>query len=76
MVLSEVAAKLGHYHWAIQRLQPREELPDFISMPEIPAGDPRFDYVNAYTLFGDAMHPTFGHLKALARAYDHVYHEG
>ena len=22
------------------------------------------------------MHPTFGHPKALARAYDHVYHEG
>ena len=22
------------------------------------------------------MHPTFRHLKALARAYDHVYYEG
>ena len=44
MVLSynclEVAAKLGRYHQAIRRLQPGEELPDWISMLEIPAGDP------------------------------------
>ena len=72
----EVAAKLGCYHRAVQRLRPGEELPDWISMLEIPAGDPRLDYVDAYTLLGDAMHPTFGHPKALARAYDHVYHEG
>ena len=80
MVLSynclEVAAKLGRYHWAIRRLQPGEELPDWISTPEIPAGDPQLNYVDAYTLLGDAMYPTFGHPKALARAYDHVYHEG
>ena len=72
MVLSynclEVAAKLGRYHRAVQRLQPGEELPDWISMPEIPAGDPQLDYVDAYTLLGDAMHPAFGHPKALARA--------
>ena len=72
----EVAAKLGHYHWAIRRLQPGEELPDWISMPEIPAGDPQLNYVDAYTLLGDAMHPAFRHPKALARAYDHVYHKG
>ena len=80
MVLSynclEVAAKLGRYHQAVQRLRPGEELPDWISTPEVPAGDPRLDYVDAYTLLGDAMHPTFGHPKALARAYDHVYYEG
>ena len=44
MVLSynclEVAAKLGRYHWAVRRLQPGEELPDWISMPEILTGDP------------------------------------
>ena len=80
MVLSynclEVAAKLGCYHRAIQRLRPREELPDWISTLEVPAGDPQLNYVDAYTLFGDAMHPTFRHPKALARAYDHVYYEG
>ena len=80
MVLSynclEGAAKLGHYHWAVGRLRPGEELPDWISTPEIPAGDPQLDFVDAYTLLGDAMQPTFGHPKALARAYNHVYHEG
>ena len=35
----EVAAKLGRYHRAVRRRQPREELPDWVSMPEIPAGD-------------------------------------
>ena len=35
----EVAAKLGCYHQAIQRLQPGEELPDWIPTPEVPAGD-------------------------------------
>ena len=72
----EVAAKLGHYHRAIWRLQPREELPDWIPTLEVLARDPRLDYVDAFTLLGDAMHPAFGHLKVLARAYDHVYYEG
>ena len=72
----EVAAKLGHYHWAVRRLQPGEELPDWIPTPEVLAGDPQLDYVDAFTLLGDAMHPAFGHLKMLARAYDHVYYEG
>ena len=72
----EVAAKLGRYHWAIWRLQPGEELPDWIPTPEVLAGDPRLDYVDAFTLLGDAMHPAFGHPKALAWAYDHVYYEG
>ena len=72
----EVATKLGHYHRAIWRLQPGEELPNWIPTPEVPAGDPQLDYVDAFTLLGDAMHPTFGHLKVLARAYDHVYYEG
>ena len=44
MVLSynclEVAAKLGRYHRAVQRLRPGEELPDWISMPEVLTGDP------------------------------------
>ena len=40
------------------------------------AGDPRLDYVDTFTLLGDAMHPTFGHPKTLAGAYDHVYYEG
>ena len=48
----------------------------WISTPEILAGDPRLDYVDAYTLLGDTMHPAFGHPKVLARAYDHVYHKG
>ena len=72
----EVAAKLGHYHWPVWRLQPGEELPDWIPTPEVPARDPRLDYMDAFTLLGDAMHPTFGHPKILAWAYDHVYHEG
>ena len=32
--------------------------------------------MDAFTLLGDAMHPAFGHPKALAWAYDHVYYEG
>ena len=72
----EVATKLGRYHRAIWRLQPGEELPDWIPTPEVPAGDPRLDYVDAFTLLGDTMHPTFGHPKTLAWAYDHVYHKG
>ena len=80
MVLSynclEVAAKLGHYHRAVRRLKPGEDLPDWIPTPEIPADDPRLEYVDAFTLLGDTMHPTFGHPKMLAWAYDHVYYEG
>ena len=72
----EVAAKLGHYHRAVRRRQPGEELPDWIPTPEIPAGDSRLDYVDAFTLLGDAMHPTYGHPKMLARAFDQVYYEG
>ena len=72
----EVATKLGRYHRAVQRLQPGEELPDWIPTPEVPAGDPRLDYVDAFTLLGDTMHPAFGHPKAMAQAYDHVYYEG
>ena len=72
----EVAAKLGRYHGAVRRLQPGEELPDWIPMPEILAGDPRLEYVDAFTLLGDAMHPAFGHPKMLAQVYDHVYYEG
>ena len=72
----EVAAKLGHYHRAVRRQQPGEELPDWIPIPEIPAGDSRLDFVDAFTLLGDAMHPTYGHPKSLARAYDQVYYEG
>ena len=72
----EVAAKLGRYHRAVQRRQPGEELPDWIPNPEIPAGDSRLDYVDAFTLLGDAMHPAYGHPKMLARAYDQVYYEG
>ena len=45
-------------------------------MPEIPAGDMRFNYVDAFTLLGDALHPAYGHPMTLAWAYDHVYHEG
>ena len=72
----EVAAKLGRYHRAVRRRQPREELPDWVSMPEIPARDMRLNYVDAFTLLGDALHPAYGHPMTLARAYDHVYHEG
>ena len=72
----EVAAKLGCYHRAVRRLQPGEELPDWIPTPEIPAGDSRLDFVDAFTLLGDAMHPAYGHPKSLARAYDQVYYEG
>ena len=72
----EVAAKLGRYHRAVRRLQPREELPNWIPTLEVPVGDPQLDYMDAYTLLADTMHPAFGHPKALARAYDHVYYEG
>ena len=72
----EVAAKLGRYHRAVRRRQPGEELPDWVSTPDIPAGDMWCNYVNAFTLLGDALHPAYGHPMALARAYDHVYHEG
>ena len=72
----EVAAKLGRYHRAVWRRQPGEELPDWIPTPEIPAGDSQVDYVDAFTLLGDAMHPAYGHPKMLARAYDQVYYEG
>ena len=72
----EVAAKLGHYHWAVRRRQPGEELPDWIPTPEISAGDSWLNYVDAFTLLGDAMHPTYGHPKMLAQAYDQVYYEG
>ena len=72
----EVAAKLGRYHRAVRRRQPGEELLDWIPTPEIPAGDSRLDYVDAFTLLGDAMHPAYGHPKMLARAYDQVYYEG
>ena len=71
-----MAAKLGRYHQAIQRRQPGEELPDWIPTPEIPAGDRRLDYVDAFTLLGDAMHPAYRHRKSLAQAYDQVYYEG
>ena len=43
---------------------------------EILAGDSWLDYVDAFTLLGDAMHPAYGHPKTLARAYDQVYYEG
>ena len=72
----EVAAKLGRYHRAVQRRQPGEELLDWIPTPEIPAGDSRLDYVDAFTLLGDAMLPAYGHPKMLARAFDQVYHGG
>ena len=72
----EVAAKLGCYHQAVRRLQPGEELPDWIPTPQVPARDPRLDYVDAFTLLGDAMHPAFGHPKMLVQAYDHVYYKG
>ena len=71
-----MAAKLGRYHRAVWRRQPGEELLDWIPTPEIPAGDSWLDYVDAFTLLGDAMHPAYGHPKMLARAYDQVYYEG
>ena len=72
----EVAAKLGCYHRAVRRRQPGEELPDWVSTPDIQAGDMWRNYIDAFTLLGDALHPAYGHPMALARAYDHVYHEG
>ena len=53
----EVAAKLGHYHRAVQRLHPGEELPDWIPTPEVPARDPRLDYVDIFTLLGGHYAP-------------------
>ena len=50
----EVAAKLGHYHRAVQRRQPGEELRDWIPTPEILAGDSQLDYVDAFTLLGES----------------------
>ena len=32
--------------------------------------------MDAFTLLGDAVHAAFGHPKALAWAYDHVYYKG
>ena len=72
----EVAAKLGHYHRAVRRRQPGDELPDWIPTPEIPAGDSWLDFVDAFTLLGDAMHPAYRHPKTLARAFDQFYYEG
>ena len=62
----EVAAKLGLYHRAVWRRQPGEELADWIPTPEILVGDSWLEYVDAFTLLGDAMHPTYGHPKTLA----------
>ena len=56
--------------------QTGEELPDWIPNPEILARDSRLNYVDAFTLLGDAMHPAYGHPKTLARTYDQVYYEG
>ena len=72
----EVATKLGRYHRAVRRRPPGEELQDWIPTPEVPAGDHRLDYVDAFTLLGDAMHLAYGHPKTLAQAYDQVYYEG
>ena len=72
----EVAVKLRHYHRAVRRQQPGEELPDWIPTPEILAGDSRLDYVDAFTLLGNPMHPAYRHPQTLAQAYDQVYYEG
>ena len=72
----EVATKLGRYHRAVRRRQPGDELLDWIPTPEILAGNSWLDFVDAFTLLGDAMHPTYGHPKMLARAFDQVYYEG
>ena len=72
----QVAAKLGCYHRAVRRLQPGDEMPDWIPTLDIPAGDIRLKYVDAFTLLGDPMHPAYGHPKVLAQASDHVYSEG
>ena len=45
----EVAAKLGCYHRAVQRLEPNQTLPDWLTEPEIPASDPRKDLMDAQT---------------------------
>ena len=36
----------------------------------------RLNYVDAFTLLGDALHPAYGHPMTLAQAYNHMYHEG
>ena len=66
----------NRYHQAVRRRQPGEALPDWIPTPEIPARDSRLNFVDAFTLLEDAMHPAYGHPKSLARAYDQVYYEG
>ena len=72
----EVAAKLGHYHRAVQHLEPNKTLPDWLTELEIPADDPRKEeLMDAFTQLGDPMHPIFGHPKTLGRGFDHVYHE-
>ena len=71
----EVAAKIGRYHRAVRRLKPDQTMPDWLTAPDIPADDPRREYVDAYTQLGDPMHPVFGHPKGLARGFDHIYHE-
>ena len=71
----EVAAKLGRYHRAVRHLEPNQTLPDWLTEPEIPAGDPRKDLMDAQTQLGDPMHPVYGHPKSLSRGFDHVYHE-
>ena len=72
----EVAAKLGRYHRAVRRLEPNQTLPDWLTEPEIPAGDPRKEeLMDAQTQLGDPMHPVYGHPKSLGRGFDHVYHE-
>ena len=74
----EVATKLGSLPPGCPGGdKPGEEIAGLDSPPQrIPAGDSRLDFVDAFTLLGDAMHPTYGHPKSLAQAYDQVYYEG
>ena len=52
----EVAAKLGHFHRAVRRLGPNQAMPDWLTEPEIPAGDPRKEeLMDAQTQLGDPM---------------------
>ena len=55
---------------------PGEEFPDWIPTPEVPAGDPRLDYVDAFTLLGGHYAPHLWAPEGAALAYDHVYYEG
>ena len=71
----EVAAKLGRYHCAVRRLELGKTLPDWLTVPEIPADDPRKELMDTFTQLGDPMHPVYGHPKILARGFDHIYHE-